>query len=200
MKKNKGEVFESLKRGNIVAFCKVYTAYYNKLYRYGMFFCNDSSLVEDVIQEFFVKMLKDPEKLNHVLNLEIYMFRSIKLNIISEKQKDDRRGVIRKLVVDQERYTVSKEKKIIEEETTSLKKEWLKDQIQNLPPYLKEIIYLRYYEGFSYEKITQITSLNGQVARNYVSRAIQKIRSKIEKGKTFLFTIIFGCLPSKKLQ
>ncbi|MFC5047082.1 RNA polymerase sigma factor [Aquimarina hainanensis] len=200
MIKNKAETFESFKRGNTLAFCEVYTKYYNKLYRYGMFFCNDSSLVEDVIQEFFVKTLKNPEKLNHVLNIEVYMFRSIKLNVISEKQKNNRRGVIRKLSVDQENYEISREKSIIEEETSSLKKEWMVQQIKNLPPYLKEIIYLRYYEGFSYEKISQITSLNKQVARNYVSRAIQKIRSKIEKGKTFLFTIIFGFSPLKKFR
>ncbi|WP_062053088.1 RNA polymerase sigma factor [Aquimarina longa] len=173
------KLFERFKQGNQEAFCDIYKIYYNKLLRFGSIFSNDYNLVENVIQDFFIKMFKTPDKLNHVINLEVYLFKSIKQNIISELNKENRRTVIRKLVIDLDDKDDSIEQELIRKELSQERILWLKSHIDSLPIRQKEIIYLRFYEGLSYDQITQLTSLSNQVARNYVSRALDKLRHKM---------------------
>lgn len=178
-KSNTIKLFEQFKKGSHEAFCDIYKIYYNRLLRFGNIFCNDKHLTENIIQDFFIKMFKNPEKLNHVINLEVYLFKSIKQNIISELNKETRRTIIRKLVIDLDEKNESVEQKLIHEELSKERILWLKSHIDSLPIRQKEIIYLRFYEGLSYDQITQLTSLSNQVARNYVSRALEKLRDKI---------------------
>lgn len=175
---NSLELFDAFRQGDQKAFCSLYKMYYNKLLRYGNIFSKDSGLVENVIQELFTRILKNPEKLNHVINIEAYLFKSVKQNVISEINREKKQTIIRKLIVDTNEKEASIEQQIINGEVDSIKAEWLKRQLELLPSHQKEILYLRFYEGLNYDEITKRTSVSNQVARNYVARALSSLREK----------------------
>ncbi len=175
-------IFETFRSGNREVFGVLYRYFYPKLREYGGIYCSDISVVENCIQDFFEKMWKHPERLNHVINFDAYVYQSIKRKLLTELDKEKRRAVIRKMV-DIPKATDSLEHQVMHEESSHLQIQWLRKQIEQLPPRRKEVVFLRFYEGFNYEKISKITELSNQVVRNYVARALTRIRSKKRFGE-----------------
>jgi RNA polymerase sigma-70 factor (ECF subfamily) len=169
-------IFESFRSGNREVFGVLYRYFYPKLREYGAIYCSDISLVENCIQDFFEKMLKHPERLDDVINFDSYIYRSVKHKVLTEIDKQKRRAVIRD-IIEAPRLTDSIEHQLIQKESDELQIQWIRKQIEMLPPRQKEVVFLRFYEGFNYEKISKITELSNQVVRNYVARAIDRIRT-----------------------
>jgi RNA polymerase sigma factor (sigma-70 family) len=48
-----------------------------------------------------------------------------------------------------------------------------------LPPRQKEVLRLRFLEGFDYYEISEIMKISYQVARNYASRGMKRLRSDL---------------------
>ena len=181
--------------GDQNAFCTIYRMFYKKLLRYGSIIVSDNDLVEDVIQDFFIWILEHPEKLKRIKNFEVYLFQSIKQNL-SQKLKSERRkiGIIHQISKSTNSHSSSNniEQKIIQEEQQNFNQQWVIVQLAKLPVRQKEVIFLRYYEGLSYEEIATITSTSSQVARNYASRAIKRIRQHFNKYNELLIFFLLG--------
>ncbi len=175
-------IFETFRSGDRKVFSVLYRYFYPKLREYGAIYCSDTMLVENCIQDFFEKMLKHPERLDHVINFDAYVYRSIKHRLLTDLNKEKRRAVIRK-IVEIPKVTDSVEHQLMQQEADELQIQWLRKQIEILPLRQKEVVFLRFYEGFNYEKISKITELSNQVVRNYVARALARIRSKKRLGE-----------------
>jgi RNA polymerase sigma factor (sigma-70 family) len=55
----------------------------------------------------------------------------------------------------------------------------VKQAIDDLPPRQKEVLRLRFLEGFDYYEISEIMKISYQVARNYASRGMKRLRSDL---------------------
>ncbi len=165
------------------AFSGIYKLFYNRLLRYGSIIHPEPELVEDVIQDLFIWILQHPEKIKKVKNFEIYLFQSLKRNLLKHLKRQDRsRHIFREFVNPKNVFNENTEERIIQQEIVYSRKEWLHHQLHYLPAKLKEVIYLRYYEGLSYEEITELLSKSNQVVRNYISRALNQLREKVPAG------------------
>jgi len=51
--------------------------------------------------------------------------------------------------------------------------------LASLPTSQREALYLRYFENKSYEEIAEILAVNQQVAYNYVSRGLKRLRQQL---------------------
>ena len=176
-------LIDAFQRGESKAFSKIYMHYFPKLKQYGAIFAQDFTIVENCIQDFFVYMLKNQGQLQHVMNFDGYVYKSIRHRILTEVEKQNRRAIILKLAKNSDQLEASIEQLTTEQEGHDYRVQWMRQQIAHLPTRQREIIYLRFYEGFTYEKIAKITMLSNQVARNYVSRSLKKIRQRRELGE-----------------
>ena len=59
----------------------------------------------------------------------------------------------------------------------------LHQTVESLPDYLREIVFLRYFQGLSYKEIGDIMQVNEQVARNYAQRAVKRLKEKLQSAK-----------------
>lgn len=169
----------------------LYRKYYSKLYQYGCLVHNDSVKVEDTIQNFFVWTLEHSEKLKDIKNFEAFACKAIRKNLIQRIIKDNRSKKNKDnylVTLVNEKSITSVEKEIMQAEESSCLKMNLKNAIEKLPDKQKEIIYLKYYANFSYKEIEDIMNVSNQVARNYVSRALKKLKNSIfsEKIRSFI--------------
>lgn len=179
---NLSRLFTAFRGGDRGAFSELYRLTINQLIRYGTVICSDRQLVENITQEFYLRILQHPERLDHVINFKLYLFKSIKQNLLREMNKQQRRAVILQMVSTPAGPEPSRETQLIDEEISVEKIRWLKNQLDSLPTRQKEVVFLRFYEGFTYNKIAEITSLSSQVARNYVARALQKMRHDVNSS------------------
>lgn len=168
-----------LAEGDVYAFSEIYKSYYNRLLRFGSIVHLDPEVVGDIIQDLFEWIFLNREKLGEVKNFEVYLFLSLKRNIIHYIKKSGRsREIISDFLTLDPSGKVKKtrEDELIMEEEKAFNHEWLKLQLDHLPFQQKEVIYLRYYEGLSYDEIAEILSKSNQVVRNYASRALSQLK------------------------
>jgi RNA polymerase sigma factor (sigma-70 family) len=82
----------------------------------------------------------------------------------------------------QESFQLSPEEIIIQGEACEQRQQALKQALQSLPARQKEVLFLRYYNGMSYDEIEQILSINYQSIRNHIYRATQRLRKILNSG------------------
>lgn len=86
----------------------------------------------------------------------------------------------------------SAEQQLIARQEEDLQQSYLKEVINGLPPRQRELIFLKYYDGLSYEEIAVRTGLSIQSVYNQVSTAIFTLRKNDRLKKMHDRTGKFG--------
>ena len=74
------------KRENPERIREMYLRFFNPLFRYGCSIEANEALVKDEIQELFIWLLRNPQKLANIRNIETYLFKSLRRNIRAKLQ------------------------------------------------------------------------------------------------------------------
>lgn len=176
----------------------IYRRYFHKLLYYGIQVAGPGyqHVVEDVVQEFFIWLAENGAKVDQIRNFESYMFHSIrrnlqcKLNAGKESHAAYERYVNRTSPLG-ELSSHSPEQLHIQQEELASVKALIQQELDQLPPYLREVLYLRYFEDKSYPEIAAILSVSDQAAYNYVYRAINRLKKRLGNLKVMLLSL-FG--------
>ena len=194
------DLLELLAAGQTDALDAIFDRYYRRLVYYGLQFTNGRDLpeVKDIVQEMFIWIAKNYNRLGSIQHFEAYLFQSVRRNVrakLQRQQKDQDkfdRYQSRSVALEQG-FQHSIEVQIIDNESEQYLQKQLKKALDELPPYQWEVLYLRYYEGRSYKQIANILSIGVQVARNFASRGIKRMRVKM-KGLNLPALIFFHLL------
>lgn len=174
-----------LAAGDDSAIAILYRQYYHRLLFYGLQVAGNFQQheVEDVIQEFFIWMAENYTKMATVEDLEAYLFRSVRRNLHSRYTARQRsraslqRYISRHLPQDDD-FCQSPEQIQVQKEEEQQLQQVIRHELQQLPDYQREVLYLRYFENRSYTEIADLLSLNHQVVYNYVSRGIKRLKKQ----------------------
>ncbi len=186
-------VIIDLKDGSETSLRKIYIAYYQQLLQYGCSVEPDEELVHDEIQDLFVWLIKNTDKLAHIDNIKTYLFKSLRRNIrsSSKKKKEMKSRAFHYTNLERDtgyQYDWGDDHDLRSEQITELRK-----QIENLSSHQKEAIYLRFYENLSNDEIAEVFSVSNQVVRNILFRALKNLRkhSRLLKSITVIPMALF---------
>src|SRR5688572_2849777 len=70
--------------GDRQAFTQLYTTHFNNLYRYTFLFTKSKEETEEILQEVFIKIWENREKLHEVDSLKSYLFRFVKNKLLDK--------------------------------------------------------------------------------------------------------------------
>lgn len=186
------ELWKLLKQGDRSAFEALFRTYHQDLHRFAIRFCGDRQLAEDLIQDLFVNIWQQRVSLGEVRSVRAYLWISLRRALIStQKRRRDRYSTFESRSVSD--FNLPVEAFIIEREEKDLQERNLERALLSLTPRQKEVLYLKFYEGMSYEEIGEIMSINYQVARNYLSDALKKLRKEmrpVEQEAIFLLSVV----------
>ena len=187
MKKPIGTQISVLKRrisqGDTHSLTVLYDIYFAKLKYYGMQLnhLNEVISIDDAIQDLFLWIATNHEKLNEIDNLEVYLFVSLKKNIYSKstlfkvKQESKLKYDLHQNL--QNIPTVpSVEQDYIESESQQTTQIFAQALLDQLPHNQRQVLYLRNYANLSHKEISEIMNLSEQVVRNYSYRAMLKLK------------------------
>lgn len=164
--------------GNDQAFEDLYLAFAERLYIYGCNLTIDNALVQDAIQEIFCKLYQRDKGLIEVQNIRSYLFVALRNHIRKSLSTD------RNHEKHQKRYQ-SMQPLSEEVPVPSFGREGkplqahVRRAIDELPPRQREVLCLRFFEGFDYYEISDIMKISYQVARNYASRGMKRLRTQL---------------------
>ena len=176
------QYWHRIKDGDVETYEYVFRSYYPDLYGYGLKLCGKPELVKDIIQELFVTIWERRDRVDKIYSLKVYLMISLRRRILKELYRERREMEILSEQNDLPEIHFTAEEIIIRDESLEERRKELQAALNSLPPRQKEVIYLRFYNGMSYEEIEDILSINYQSIRNHVHRAIKTLREILQEN------------------
>jgi len=173
------EIWKLFKSGNNLAFEYIYQVYFDKLYNYGHQFTRDHALVEDALQELFLDLKRRSKYLSETDNILLYLYTAFRRKVIRFR---DRSNKFEEFIPEKSfKIKSSIEAAIIEAELQQEYSRKLNLALEKLSEKHREIIYLFYYENFSYQEIKEIQGFEDvKSARNLLYKAINALKTAIK--------------------
>lgn len=171
--------WDSFKKGNWNAYTQLYEAHYKLLNNYGYKFTRDTSLIEDAIHDLFIKLWTNRGTIGDPPSVKNYLYKSLR-SILFRKMQSQARFVD----LQDEDYSFNVEmahdnQLILDEEERMLQRN-VKEVLSKLPGRQQEIIYLRFYEGLSYEEIADIMAIHINSTYKLLYKALDKVQKELE--------------------
>src|SRR5581483_7093920 len=194
--------WERLLHGDKNALFELYTRYYHTLLFIGLKQIHDSDLVKDVIQQQFLYLWEKRSTLMEARNVRSYLIISFLRRLTSDWVKS-RRTVNLEIAwskQEEEQVEASWEEQLIIKDGDAAVSKSLMTVINALPARQRELIILKFYEGLSYDAITQKTGLTQRTVYNKIHEALEKIRQKLVQPamvsgiQSLLLLLLYSCL------
>ena len=159
-------------------FEEIYLKYYPILLVYGKTISINEQLIEDTIQELFLKLWQRQENLLIRSSLENYLLVSFRNNLIRKLKTLSTHNLEIDLVdISESNLNIEQEKK-------------LETYLNQLPTRQREVIFLRYYKNKSYQEIAEMLDISYQVARNFSYRAIKFLKKNMKNLYSLMLALI----------
>lgn len=165
--------------GSREAFAALYASFAPLLYNYGCKQCADPRLVEDCIQDVFEYLLAHRTQLSPVTNVRAYLvkaYRRALLRKISNVRKNIPVGLTDEASFE---IVISPESRLIAQQSSLRRREKVKVAVNALPPRMKEVLFLRFYENLSFEDIAAIMDIDQKSVYKMIYKAFDKLRQKL---------------------
>lgn len=169
-------LFQHIIEGNIEAYSGLYKEYYKKFYNYGRKFTDNTSLIEDSIQEVFLDLWTRREKLSHVESPNFYLYSSFRYTLL---KKIKQHGNIVFSEAENEEYAFSAENIIIDKELNEEMRMKLHGAIESLTGRQLEAIFLRFYENMSYPEVASMLNISIKATYKIIARSISALKEKL---------------------
>ncbi|SDD90677.1 RNA polymerase sigma factor [Niabella drilacis] len=132
---------------------------------------------EDIVHQFFLDLLqKDIPGV--IQNPEAWLVTAFKRRLIDLHRSQQRKGHYREI----ESFHLPSAQEIIEKlETDTALINHIAAAYKKLPARFRRVIYMKYYQGHSTEKIVALTGLTHQTVYNNLSKGIQHLRQHLKK-------------------
>src|SRR5690554_2412390 len=80
--------WKEFKDGNHLAFSTLYDYYADILFRYGCSISGDNQIVEDAVQDIFIYLWNNREKIRQVDNVKYYLLKVLRHDLIKKIKKE----------------------------------------------------------------------------------------------------------------
>jgi RNA polymerase sigma-70 factor (family 1) len=185
---NDKEFISSLKRGDSKGYQFLVTSYHQKLCVYANSLTNDPHLAEDIVQNVFMSIWKNRNKLKEEFVIKSYLYKSVYNEFINQYRKNKKVLVLDKKYIDALTYFVE------EEDEKSLEKliYIVKKEIDKLPPKCKQTFLLSKEEGLTNLEISQYLNISIKSVEAHITKAFSVLRKSIGNKVNGILFLLFG--------
>ena len=172
--------WQAFTHGDREAFGVLYQIYFKKLYNYGNKFSRDTKLVEDAIQDLFIKLWTNKANLNEPVSIKNYLFKALRSTIFRKLAQNAKFTDDDDLA---ENYnfdiSLSAEMLLIASESEQIQTKNLQNSLENLTQRQKEAIFLRFNENLGYDEIATLMDISVKATYKLVYRALEVLREGV---------------------
>lgn len=169
-------IWDACLKGDRRAFAELYRRYYPLLYNYGCKFCANKELVKDCIQNFFVKLIQNYQKLSTTQSVRGYLLLAFRNRLYDDLKHENSRSDMFLPCIDD---LLSFDKGLIPfppEDETSDDFIIMRLAFLELSSRQQEVLYLYYMLGASHSDIADILDINYQSSKNLLCRSLLKLK------------------------
>lgn len=165
--------FARIASGDRNAFEELFRAHYRPLCSFAMPYLKDRDRAEDLVQDLFVRLWNDRERLNVSSSLKSYLFTSVRNRCLNEVQK-----VVRLKPLNETLHDASTDDGPSEEDHTWRSARVLA-AIEALPEERRKIFKLSRNEHLKYHEIAERLGLSVKTVENQMGRALKTLREEL---------------------
>jgi RNA polymerase sigma-70 factor (family 1) len=167
------------------SFEKIYTAYYNKLFRLSLSIVKSEEVAEEVYDDVMLNIWERRKQLSEINNFTVYLYVSIKnasLRYLSRSSKISNVD-INDLTIEIEDMSPTAHEQLIALEFTDK----INTTIANLSPQCKLVFKLVKEDGLKYKEVAEILDISIKNVEYHMGNALKKISNTISSDfKLFL--------------
>lgn len=174
-------LWNNFRSGNKEAFAQLYELFAADLYRYGYNLVRNKQLVEDCLHELFLHLYNQQSKLGQTDNIRFYLYRALRrrltdnLTKLNKFDSDD-------YIFDNAEFLIQPyESELIEEEIADKQKQLVIAELNRLPKRQKEILYLVYMKGFTYQQASEAMDITMKSVYNTINVALTTLRGYLQE-------------------
>jgi RNA polymerase sigma-70 factor (ECF subfamily) len=179
--------WRQIQQKDIVAFESYYKENYKAFFLMAFKYLKDPGLSEEVVNDIFVKLWEDGEKINIESSLKSYIYRSIinrSLNLLN-KQVRDRQN--------QKEWTAIQDEavELRHMEETELKARLYK-AIDQLPDQCRKVFMMSRFEQLKQQEIADRLGISIKTVKNHITLALKRLSEEIGKNDLGIALIIIA--------
>lgn len=161
----------------------IFKKYYGALCYYASHYIDDMEVVQDLVQDIFVRLIEVPQMFETSEHLRNFLYLSVRNACLNDLHKNSLKERHIKYV--QETQTIAEIPS--EEILTAEVYRRLKEAVDELPGECRKILYLSYFEGQGNEQIAQQLQLSVNTVRAQKMRGKKLLKAKLKNLLPLLF-------------
>ena len=177
-------LFNEIKNRNLKVYEALFSNYYPGLVRFAEGYLFDKQVCEDIVQNIFVYLWENAEKINFEVSVKAYFFQSVKngcLNHLRNLQIRDRHNLMYiEALLNREDADGSEDPEIILQ---------IRHAISRLPEQMAGVFNLKYLEGKKLKEIASIKQISENTIKTQLLRAKDKLRKILLETTTVKFIL-----------
>jgi RNA polymerase sigma-70 factor (ECF subfamily) len=182
---NESLLISSLKKGSSKAFDRIYQMYAKRLYAYCLQFTKSPIDSEDIVQDVFVKLWMNREKIRQEDTLRSLLFIMTKHRIINAFHSKINQPVYEEYVNYKGEMSINDTGQHLEYQEFVEK---LEKALKTLSPTQQKVITMSKIEQLSNKEIAAKLSLSEQTVRNQISVGLKNLKQELDK-EYFLYVV-----------
>lgn len=170
---NEKELLVQIAEGDENAFCQLFNHYWNHIYSVAFSLTKSAVISEEIVQDVFVKIWLNKEKLTSVTKFDAYLFTMARNHIYNELRK---KTLEQPFVEHLEQYFLQSFSLPDQEMSFKETNQLINKLVEQLPSQQRVIFRLSRYEGFSHNKIAEELGISALTVKSHMTKALRFIR------------------------
>jgi len=174
------EIIRRLKQDEKTALDDLFGYYYPRLFHFSKSILKIENQIDDVLQEVFVKLWLNRQKISNAETFNSYIFTITKNEVLNLIRTNLRDNTFRNELF---RHSVAEEFQVQSQLEFKEVKSGIDQVVSQLPEKRRQIFILSRTEGLSNKEIAQQQNISEKTVEDHITHAIKKIKaSLIEMG------------------
>lgn len=160
----------------------MYELYAEDMYRYGYNLVRNKQLVEDCLHELFLHLHSHRRRLGSTDNIRFYLYLSLRRRLFDTVRKSNRYRSDEYVFEDAEFLIQPYEQQWIHEQSVAWQNKVVVTELNKLPKRQKEILYLVYMKGLTYQQAAEVMDITLKSVYNTVSVALATLKGYLKES------------------
>jgi len=185
-------IWTLISSGDQDAYARLYVYYYKRLYNYGRKFTDDPVALEDTLQEALLTVWTGRERLPQVDKPHTYLISTFRYILFKKLRRDQR--VVRLTAVEAGEPEFGIDQLLIRRDIESALRQRLEQALKTLTSRQREAIFLRFYEGLSYEEVAAIMGISVKATYKIMSRSLLQLKETLSLPILTILLLLRGLI------
>ncbi|MEO5976871.1 MAG: sigma-70 family RNA polymerase sigma factor [Chryseolinea sp.] len=168
-------LWKQFQEGDLEAYAVIYKKYFFVLYQYGRKITVDENLVKDCVQDLFIKIWNNRERLSETTSVKYYLFTCLRNKLLDHLRSNQHKHEASLTSIDDKMIADI----IVPDLGEDYRKEKVLKAINNLSEYQQQLLKLKFTEERTNKEISEALGITMQSVYNAVFKTLRLIRKQV---------------------